>query len=101
MFPVHMPHFLPYADAALTSCTLCYNALFVNITKDDWREMLTVVTSCCVFISQDAEETLSSSSHEGFVAREHYVTSLPPRPWASLGRHGGGTYTCIFIHTYA
>ena len=40
--------------------------------------------------TQDAEETLSSSSHEGFVAREHYVTSLPPRPWASLGRHGGG-----------
>ena len=44
----------------------------------------------CVFSAQDAEETLSSSSHEGFVAREHYVTSLPPRPWASLGRHGGG-----------
>lgn len=42
------------------------------------------------FLLQDAEETLSSSSHEGFVAREHYVTSLPPRPWASLGRHGGG-----------
>ena len=43
-----------------------------------------------IYLVQDAEETLSSSSHEGFVAREHYVTSLPPRPWASLGRHGGG-----------
>lgn len=62
--------------------------------------MLTVVTRCCVFISQDAEETLSSSSHEGFVAREHYVTSLPPRPWASLGRHGGGKCTCTCINTY-
>ena len=48
----------------------------------------------CLHNIQDAEETLSSSSHEGFVAREHYVTSLPPRPWASLGRHGGGMCAC-------
>lgn len=32
---------------------------------------------------------LSSSSYEGFVAKEHLAVSLSPRTWTSLSRNGG------------
>eukprot|EP00731_Ephydatia_muelleri_P023353 Em0015g936a len=46
--------------------------------------------------SLDNDDVLSSSSYEGFVAKEHLAVSLSPRTWTSLSRNG----VSLPIHTH-
>ena len=49
--------------------------------------------------TQENEDLLSTSSYEGFVARDHYALCLTPRPITSLGpgRRGGECVECVSV----
>ena len=72
-----------------------------------WKCDIIVVCTCLSFLQDtgENEDLLSTSSYEGFMAREHYAMCLSHRPMASLGplKRGGqlwSSYTSITIFTH-